>query len=139
MLRRQLGNAGARLRAADPQLLIFLGAIAFCGAAAGVFHSTINNFLSDTFDLGPHMRGRLEFPRELPGFLAAIFTAGLFFLPASRLGAVAAAGVAGGMVGLACMGDDYTLMIAALMLWSSGSHLQQPASSTLALQLAGTG
>jgi hypothetical protein len=139
MLRRQLSNAGARLRAADPQLLIFLGAIAFVGAAAGVFHSTINNFLSDTFDMGPEMRGRLEFPRELPGFLAAIFAAGLFFLPASRLGAVATAGVAGGMVGLAFLGDDYTLMIAALMMWSSGSHLQQPASSTLALQLAGTG
>jgi len=139
MLRSPLGRAIERVRAADPQLLIFLGAIACVGATAGVFHSTINNFLSDTFDMGPQTRGRLEFPRELPGFLAAAFWAGLFFLSASRLGAVASAGVAAGMLGLGLVGRHYSPMIAALMIWSAGSHLAQPASSTLALQLARAG
>ena len=137
MLQKQLANAGARLRGANPQLLIFLGAVACAGAAAGVFHSTINNYLSDTFNMDARTRGNLEFPRELPGFLTAMFAAGLFRLSPPRLGAVAAVGVGAGTLALAFMGHEYAPMVVGLLIWSAGSHLAGPASSTLGLQLAG--
>ncbi len=139
MLRRQLGNAVSRLRRADPQLLIFLGAVACAGAAAGVFHHSLNNFISDVFNPDAQTRGNLEFPRELPGFLTAMFAAGLFRLSAPRLGAVSTAAIAAGMLGLAVGGHQWIPMVAALMVWSAGSHLAGPASSTIALSMAGPG
>jgi hypothetical protein len=42
------------------------------GAAAGIFQSTLNNYLADVHGFGAESRGWLEFPRELPGFLMIV-------------------------------------------------------------------
>jgi len=118
------------------ELTLFLVVIAALGAAGGIFETTFNNFLSDTFEMGAEARGRLEFPRELPGFLVTLLGGMLFFLSEVKLGTLSAVGIALGMVGLGLLGTDYALMIGAMVLWSTGNHLMMPVNNTIALSLA---
>ena len=103
---------------------------------SGIFETTFNNYLSDTFAMSAGARGRLEFPRELPGFLVTAVGGALFFLSEVRLGVLATLGTALGLLGLAFVGDQYSLMVAFMFLWSTGAHLMMPVSSTVALSLA---
>ena len=113
------GNGQARdLRR---ELTLFLVVVAALGAAGGIFETTFNNFLSDTFEMGAEARGRLEFPRELPGFLVTVLGGMLFFLSEVKLGTLSAVGIALGMVGLGLLGTDYGLMIGAMILGIPGT------------------
>ncbi|HIE50918.1 MAG TPA: MFS transporter [Armatimonadetes bacterium] len=128
-----------RLLAADRQLLLFLTATAFLGMAGGIFETTFNNFLNDTFHLAADVRGRLEFPRELPGFLCAVVAGSLFFLAEVRVAAVAGALIGLGMWGLAATGHSYARLLTFMILWSTGMHLFMPLSSAIGLRLAARG
>lgn len=125
-----------RLHHANPQLLLFLAAIVFLGVANGIYETTFNNFLQDTFDLSAQARGHLEFPRELPGFLVAVLAGALFFLPETRVAAVATLTACCGMIGLATVGYKWPLMIASIVLWSAGVHVMMPLRQALGLSLA---
>jgi len=113
-----------------------MAAVAALGMTGGIFETTFNNFLNDTFGITARQRGVLEFPRELPGFLVAMVGGILFFLSETRLGVLSAVAVALGIVGLASLGTNYWLMIVFMVLWSAGSHMMMPVSSTIALSLA---
>ncbi len=118
------------------EIAIFLVVAAALGVTSGIFETTFNNFLSDTFTLSAEARGWLEFPREFPGFLVTAVGGALFFLSEGRLGIVAALGVAVGVLGLAFVGDRFTLMVLFMFIWSAGAHLMMPVSNTIALSLA---
>ena len=75
------------VRRMNPQLRLFLIAIFLVGIASGIFQTIFNNFLSDTYQISADARGFLEFPRELPGFLTALFAGVLFFLPETMIAA----------------------------------------------------
>ena len=126
----------ARLRRTNPQLVIFLTGIALMGVTSGVSDTTFNNFLNDTFQINADARGFLEFPRELPGFLTALFAGLLAFLPETRVAAIAALAVGGGMMGLAFGGSDWTSMLVYMTLWSCGGHLIMSVRSAIGMQLA---
>lgn len=121
------------------ELAIFVVAVAALGIAGGIFETTFNNFLNDTFGITAKARGALEFPRELPGFLVAMLGGILFFMSEIRLGVLAALAVAAGTVGLATLGTNYSLMIAFMVIWSAGQHMMMPVSSTITLSLASPG
>jgi len=118
------------------ELTIFLAVTAALGMTFGIFETTFNNYLNDTFAITAEARGKLEFPRELPGFLVTLMGGVLFFLSEARLGVLSALGIAVGIVGLAYTGDDYTRMIAFMVIWSMGNHLLMPVMGTIALSLA---
>jgi len=118
------------------ELTLFLVVVAALGMSGGIFETTFNNFLNDTFRMTAEARGKLEFPRELPGFLVALLGGALFFLSEIRLGVLSALGIAAGMLGLAFMGGVYSTMIAFMVLWSAGNHLMMPVNSTIGLSLA---
>ncbi|HRU04931.1 MAG TPA: MFS transporter, partial [Candidatus Brocadiia bacterium] len=120
-------------------LLLFFVGVALLGMAGGMFETTFNNFIADTFHLTPDERGFLEFPRELPGFLTAVLAGALFFLPETGIGAAAAAAVSVGMVGLAAWGSRWAPMLVFLTLWSAGAHLMMPVRSSLSMELASKG
>ena len=128
-------NLVGRVRAADPQLLVFLAAVAALGVTGGIFDTTINNYLSDTFRIGADARGALEFPREFPGFLVALFAGALFFLSETRVAAVASAVLAIGMVGLALPRPTWTWMLVFLIAWSIGQHIEMPMRSAIPMSL----
>ncbi len=118
------------------EITVFLVIAAAMGMTSGIFETTFNNFLNDTFHIGAAARGRLEFPRELPGFLVTAVGGALFFLSEGRLGIVAALGLAVGVLGLALVGDHWAFMVMFMFIQSSGAHLMMPVSGTIALSLA---
>jgi len=118
------------------ELFLFLIVVAALGATSGMFETTFNNFLSDTFGITAQARGKLEFPRELPGFLVALLGGALFFLSETRLGALAAVATAAGLLGLAALGDGYGRMVMCMVIWSAGAHMMMPVTNTIALSLA---
>ena len=120
----------------NPQLKLFLLGMLGLGIAAGIFETTFNNFLKDTFDISAQTRGNLEFPRELPGFLTALFAGALFFLSETLVAALAALCIALGMFGLAIWGPNWTLMISCMMVWSAGAHLMMPIQTSIGMALA---
>lgn len=124
-----------RLRSANPQLRLFLLAVFGLGMANGIFQTTYNNFLSDTFEISAATRGWLEFPREFPGFLVALFTGALFFLSETRVAAVASAILGAGLMGLALLGRRWMPMLVSTIAWSVGQHLEMPMRSAIAMNL----
>ncbi|MBU4200023.1 MAG: MFS transporter [Verrucomicrobia bacterium] len=101
--------------------------------------TTFNNFLSDTFHMTADTRGFLEFPRELPGFLCALFAGLLFFLPESVIAAGCAFAVGLGMLGLAFWGGHWSSMLIFMLLWGIGAHLLMPIRSSISMALAHEG
>lgn len=125
-----------RMRGLNPQLKLFLAGIALLSATGGIGESTFNNFLSDTFKLSADARGFLEFPRELPGLLTALFAGALFFLSETRIAAFSALCVGIGMLGLAFWGESWTSMLSFMFIWSVGLHLIMPVRSSIGMALA---
>ena len=120
----------------NPQLRLFLLGMMLLGVAAGIFETTFNNFLSDTFDISANARGFLEFPRELPGFLTALFAGMLFFLPETLIAAFCALTIGIGMIGIAIWGQSWMWMMTFMIVWSSGLHLMMPITSSVTMYLA---
>jgi len=113
-----------------------MAGIVCLGIASGVFEPTFNNYLNDTFDIGADARGFLEFPRELPGFLTALFAGLLFFMSETLIAALCCLAVGAGMVGLALCGANWNLMMALMILWSLGTHLMMPIRSSIGMHLS---
>jgi MFS family permease len=128
-----------RIRALNPQLKFFLVSIALLGMASGIFETSFNNFLSDKFSMNADTRGFLEFPRELPGFLTALFAGLLFFAPETWIGGLSALAIGAGMFGLAFLGGRWYPMLLSMTLWSVGAHLIMPIRSSIGMNLANTG
>jgi predicted MFS family arabinose efflux permease len=113
--------------------------VACLGLAGAVQEATLNNYLSEIFKLTPSARGQLEFPRELPGFLTALFAGALLFLPEARMGAIAALAAVVGFFGLAQVHIGYGQMVLWLFISSCGAHLMMPIETSLSIQLAEEG
>jgi len=123
------------------QMTLFIIGIIAMGITAGLFEPSFNNFLSDIYHLKADERGFLEFPRELPGFLTALFAGTLFFLAETTIAGICAVIVGVGLVGLAwCVfGLPIELMITFMIIWSIGNHLLMPIRKSLVMHLAGKG
>lgn len=120
-------------------LLLLMLAGAALGATSGIYETSFNNFLNETYHITAQARGALEFPRELPGFLAAVFAGLLARLSGSRAAMMAAGCIVIGLFGLGNLAPVYGVMVAWLMLWSTGTHLNMPFESSLALSTAQDG
>lgn len=117
-------------------LVLFMLGLFMVSMAGGMFETTFNNYVNDTFSLSASARGRLEFPREMPGFLTAVMAGMLFFLPETRIAAAAAAAIGLGTLGLAAMGGEWGWMLVWVTLWSAGAHLIMPVRSSISMDLA---
>lgn len=131
-----MSNTSSPARSRRFNIFFFLCGILFLGSAAGIFETTFNNYLSDIFAISADVRGKLEFPREFPGFAAAFLIGLLFFLSETRIAALAALLVGAGMLGLAALGDEWWLMVGLMVLWSVGTHLMIPIQSAIAVGLS---
>jgi hypothetical protein len=127
-----------RIRGLDRNLLLFLAGIALLGASGGIMESTFNNYVAhkEFFNLDADARGWLEFPRELPGFLTALFAGLLFFLPETRIAGFSALAIGAGLLGLAWTETSWTFLLIHTTVWSIGAHLIMPVRSSLTMDLA---
>ena len=128
-----------RIRSLDSQLLFFIAGTIFYGISMGLSETSFNNFLSDTYQMGADERGRLEFPRELPGFLVAVFAGALFFFSELHVAIISMILMAIGLAGVGMYGEDYTIMLVAMIVWSIGMHLSMPVIRAISLNLAQEG
>lgn len=128
-----------RIRALGPQLLFFIAGTIFMGISSGLSDTSFNNFLNDTFHMGADARGRLEFPRELPGFLVAVVAGALFFFSEVHVAVIALFLVAAGLAGIGLFGVQYGTMLAGMIVWSTGMHLAMPVTGSIGLGLAKEG
>ncbi len=134
-----LNSWTVRLRNASRELKLFAGASLVFGMAYSIFDSVFNNYLNATFSLSGFQRSFLEFPRELPGFLAVFATALVWFLSSRRLGALALVlGVAGSLL-IGFASSSYPVMVLWLFIYSLGNHLLMPVSTTIGMELARDG
>ena len=118
------------------QILLFFIAMSCTAVAGGIYDSIFNNFLSETFHLGAGIRGRLEFPREMPGFLVVVMTGLLSALVVTRLAVLSSLLFAAGAFGMAMLGYHFWPMVGMMMLISTGQHLLMPAGATITLALS---
>ncbi len=128
-----------RWRRQPVDLRRFVTALCIGTVAGSLVDPAFNNYLRDTFSLGADQRGKLEFPRELPGFLVTFTSGLLFFLPEARTAAVATVVTALGVAGLAWAGSSYATMVACMFCWSLGMHLMMPMRSAITLSFARQG
>lgn len=128
-----------RLKQAPPGLLLFFVAVALMAMSGGIQDSAFNNYLSDTFQVSAATRGKLEFPRELPGLLTVVMT-GLFSSVSDlELGALAAGSVALGLAIIGIWSRRWWPMVGGTLLWSAGTHLLMPVGDSVALGMVREG
>lgn len=120
-------------------VLLLVAAVALVGLNVGIFESVFNNYLSEVHHIESSRRGILEFPRELPGFLVALFAGLLYLLSDARAAVVAMAALATGLVGLGYFSPSFAPMVFWMMLWSAGHHLFMPLQQSLGVAMAEKG
>ncbi|MGE5577628.1 MAG: MFS transporter [Syntrophothermus sp.] len=132
---RSLGTRVSRVMKRQ-NLWLFLLAGMFLGLTSGMFDTTFNNFLNDTYRISAGTRGWLEFPRELPGFLVAVFSGMLFFLAEAHMASLAVMLLSLGLVGLAFFAPTFGWLLPWMVVQSTGAHLYMPISQTLGVAVA---
>ncbi len=112
----------------------------FFGITSGIYDPIFNNYLNEVFHISARVRGYLEFPREFPGFTVAVISGLLMFMADVRMLATAI-----GLVSLGLAGQSFsnwggeprmTWMVCSMLIWSVGTHLYLPLSSSVSVRLS---
>jgi predicted MFS family arabinose efflux permease len=110
------------------------------GAAAGIFQSTLNNYLADVHGFGAESRGWLEFPRELPGFLMIVIAGAMLLrLRETQMAAAAMLLTALGALGLGYLAPGTAPLVLWITIWSLGDHIIFAVEGPIGLDLARAG
>ena len=120
----------------DRNFNLFLLAGLFAGIGAGINMSIFNNYLSDIYKLSENLRGFLEVPRELPGFLIMVILAVLSFLGDVRIAMLGMAAAGLGMLGLGLLSPTFSVMIIWMMMYSLGTHMVMPVTPSIGMSLS---
>ncbi|OPL12526.1 MAG: hypothetical protein AVO38_14965 [delta proteobacterium ML8_D] len=105
------------------QKLIFLFSTFLGAVAAGIFFSSLNNFLVDVYDMSADQRGVLETVREMPGMLLIILLAPFSAVKEGKILFGATLVIALGIVGTASLSPDILTVTVWLFVWSIGAHM----------------
>ncbi|MCP4898618.1 MAG: hypothetical protein GY906_16720, partial [bacterium] len=137
ILLRLMASLLSRYRSAPRDLRNALWATAFFGATGGIFMATLNNYLADVHGMDAKMRGWLEFPRELPGFLIML-VAGvmLTYMRETQMAAFAMAFSAIGALGLGFLSPSTAMVVVFVAIWSLGDHIIFAVEGPIGLNLA---
>lgn len=120
--------------------LFWFMAAAFCFMAVlGMWDPVLSNYLDEIFKISDETRGYLEFPREFPGFMVVAMTGLLAALPIARLGVIASVLSVVGLLVLSVFDSSFTMMVAMMLVMSSGAHLNMPVVSTITMASAPEG
>jgi len=105
------------------QKLIFLFSTFLGAVAAGIFFSSLNNFLVDVYDMSADQRGVLETVREMPGMLLIVLLAPFSAVKEGKILFGATLVIALGIMGTASLSPDILTVTAWLFVWSVGAHM----------------
>ena len=134
MFRRDSFHPGMKREA----ILLFV-AIAFIGLSQGFSENIWTNYYS-VIGMGTNDRTLLEPIREMPGLLMMFIIAALSFLTLGRMGAVAMATRAVGLLALAWFVDGFNPVFLSLMVVISlGDHIFMPLRNSIGITVAKNG
>jgi MFS family permease len=113
--------------------LLLLVAVMSAGWAA--FSALMPDYLHNVLHVSGEVRGMLEFPRELPGFLMVLLLGLIAVIPKGRaLGLCFLAGIIA-LLGVAWIAGSLGGFIPFMILWSAGMHVYFPLRDALAMEL----
>jgi len=120
-------------------LVKLLFTVLLLGAASTIFMSVMPDYLSNDLGIQGDVRGALEIPRELPGFLLVFIAGALVRIPIKKaipfifiVGCIA-------FTGFAFFTSGLVSFVLFMILWSSAMHAFLPIRDTAAIELAGVG
>lgn len=113
--------------------LLLLVAVMSAGGAA--FSALMPDYLHNVLHVSGEVRGMLEFPRELPGFLMVLLLGLVAVIPKGRaLGICFLTGIIG-LLGVAWIAGSLGGFIPFMILWSAAMHVYFPLRDALAMEL----
>lgn len=119
---------------------LLLATLFFGAASGGIFMPSFNNYLSEIHHADATVRGWIELPRELPGFLVLFVAAGMLtFLRETKIAALAMIFSFFGALGLGFIANDMAALVGFTMCWSMGEHIILALEDPIGLQLAKAG
>lgn len=120
-----------------PSLIKLLIIVALMACAGATFSSVMPDYLKNHIGIEGDVRGALEIPRELPGFLLVFITGIIVSMRRhNAFGAVFLIGIAA-FIGLAFLVKTLPVFIIFMVLWSTSTHAFMPLRDAVAIDLAG--
>lgn len=121
-----------------PKTLVrLLITVLLIGAANTIFMSVMPDYLNNAMKIGGDVRGALEIPRELPGFLLVFIAGALVRMPLRKvLGMIFFTGACA-FAGFAFLSTGLATFVLFMVMWSSAMHAFLPVRDTAAIELAG--
>ncbi len=107
----------------DRQIIFFLLSTFLGAAATGIFFGSLNNFLSDIYNISASSRGFIETIRELPGALLILLLAPLSNIGERSILIAATCLIAVGIWGAATLAPGVIAVTFWLFVWSVGAHV----------------
>ena len=118
------------------QLLLFFIVIASVSIATGFSDGLFSNYFKEVYQVDGYSRGLIELPRELPGIISLFFITAVAFLGNIRIGIIAQAFAATGMLVLGFFTPTYNYMLVFLFIGSMGVHLYMPLRDSIGMSLS---
>lgn len=120
-----------------PSLIKLLIIVALMACAGATFSSVMPDYLKNHIGIDGDVRGALEIPRELPGFLLVFITGIIVSMRRhNAFGAVFLIGIAA-FIGLAFLVKTLPVFVIFMVLWSTSTHAFMPLRDAVAIDLAG--
>ncbi len=121
------------------QYKALLMSILMTGLAYGIYKGIIDNYLAELVGLSEMGKGVSEFFRELPGLLLVFILALLYMYSAEKIYKIGAVLMVIGMGMQAIVPPNAVLVIVAMLIYSTGDHIQLGMKSAISLQYSNEG
>lgn len=125
-----------KVRELSTQLGRLVPAVVLMAAASTVFKALLPDFLHNGLGISGDIRGSLEFPRELPGFLMVLVLGLMAGVRKSRAMSLASLAAAVGLVGIAFLVRSLPGFVLFMVLLSAGEHMFFPLRDAMAMELS---
>lgn len=125
-----------KTRELSTKLARLVPAVVLMGAASTVFRALLPDFLHNELGISGDVRGSLEFPRELPGFLMVLVLGMMAGFRKSRAMSLASLAAAAGLAGIAFLVRSLPGFVVFMVLLSTGQHMFFPLRDAMAMELS---
>jgi len=122
-----------------PELMLFFILTAFVALANGLGDGVYSNYFKEVYQVTAFQRGLIEFPRELPGLLCALFIGALSFLGDLKVAFLTQLFAIIGVAVLGLFTPPFAVMLIFLFINSVGLHLYMPLQDAIGMSLAEQG
>ena len=117
------------------ELLLFFIITAAVGMALSLGDGVLNNYFKEVYNVSADVRGIIEFPRELPGFLCLIAISSLSFLGDVKIAIITQALSFIGILALGLLTPPFAIMLIFLFINSLGMHMYMPLTDSIGMSL----